>query len=175
MRVARLAGICAALTAVACGSSVPPRVVPHAMASEAAWSPMIITPGKALDGGAWDEIALNGGEVIRLETDANIMVGERVRTGASFAETWTMSAAKDGVAIVRPSAAAVALLFARGAVARAHAARGFEPGYAWFELEARAITWAEGPLHAPFPAVAPAERLDIEGFAALDRALSNGV
>jgi hypothetical protein len=173
--LARTAALAFSIAAAACTRSAPLAKVPHAAASEVTWSNLPISASAPIDGTAFDEIALAGGEVLRLEAAAGFALGERVRTGAGFAETWTIATPKDGTAIYRASPSAAALLVRHGAVSRAHVARGSEPGYSWFELETRALTWAEGPLHVPFPALAAPERIDFDGFSALDRALSNGI
>jgi hypothetical protein len=68
-----------------------------------------------------------------------------------------------------------ALLLPRGSLIRADIGHSSDPGYHWFELEAQVLAWAGGPLDAPFPRIAPAERIDFAAFAALDRNLSTAV
>ena len=175
--VAFAAGVLAALAAGGCapsghGAGAP---IPNAASSRVVWNGIDVEDGKDLKGAEIDEIPVRGGDVLRLEVGGPIEIGERVRSGKGFAETWTTLKPTNGFVTVRSSLLATAVLAPKNAIARAHIGHGFDPGYGWFELEADVITWAKGPIPAPFPPIAPPERIDLAGLTALDSALAEAV
>ncbi|MGZ3422918.1 MAG: hypothetical protein ACXVEE_33970 [Polyangiales bacterium] len=164
--------------AVACGPSKnadgPPK---NALDHRIDWYVVDVTQGRDAKGRAIDEIPVRGGDVVRITTDAvgPIEIGERVRSGAGWAETWSKVTPQNGHVVVRTTLLGAAILAPRGIVSRAHIGLGHDPGFDWFELEDRVLEWAAGPLPGPFPAVAPRERIDFAGFEKLDRVLAAAV
>ena len=67
------------------------------------------------------------------------------------------------------------VLALRGSIRRAHVGRPLDPGYGWFGIEANVLAWADGPLPAPFRAVAPRERVDVDTLAQLDAVLAESM
>jgi hypothetical protein len=169
----QLLGAVAVAMGLGCGARPAPNgAIRNAVDSSVEWAPANVIGGKE-----HDEIPIRGGEIVRITTDAKsaVMIGERVKNGTGFAESWRKVEPKDGALIVRGTLLGTAILVPKGTAARAHIARAHDPGYAWFELEAHVLAWAEGPLPAPFPAVAPPERLDFQTLATLDRVLAEAV
>lgn len=164
--------------AVGCGGKpTAATAIPNAIDSKIDWAPAAMVDGKDSSGREVDEIAIRGGEIVRIVTDATagVIVGERARSGTGFAESWRKVEPKEGALVVRGTLLGTAILVPKGVAVRAHIARAHDPGYAWFELEEHVLAWAKGPLPAPFPAVAPPERLDFIAFAEIDKALEAGV
>ncbi|MEO6572531.1 MAG: hypothetical protein ABIP89_01740, partial [Polyangiaceae bacterium] len=165
-----------ALSVVSCGPSIPAKApIPDAAASFAAWTPAEVESATSTLNLPLDLIDVRGGELVRIVTDRPIEIGERVRTGGVFAETWSKASPKDGVVTLRASLFAIALIAPKGTFADVHIGRSSDPGIFWFDLEARVLDWAGGPLPAPFPRVAEPERLDVDFFQALNRALGDDV
>lgn len=165
--------------AVGCGGARPSAnaAISNAIDARIDWAPTDVSKGKDSAGNEVDEIAIRGGEIVRIVTDATapVLVGERVKSGTGFAESWRKVEPKDGALVVRGTLLGTAILVPRGIAVRAHTARAHDPGYEWFDLEDHVLAWAEGPLPAPFPPVAPPERLDFATLTALDKALAEGV
>lgn len=168
--------------AVGCGGAHPnvSGAVPNAIDSKIDWAPANVVDGKDSNGREVDEIAIRGGEIVRITLDNSgagepVVVGERVKSGTGFAESWRRVEPRDGALVVRGTLLGTAILVPKGIAVRAHIARAHDPGYAWFELEDHVLSWAKGPLPAPFPAVAPPERIDFNALAALDKALADAV
>ncbi|MBI2392472.1 MAG: hypothetical protein HYV09_23005 [Deltaproteobacteria bacterium] len=170
-------GTLAIALGLGCGRPRPQSGVPHAVDSKVEWAPLEIEKGFDVGGREIDVIAVRGGDIVRIATDATepVQVGERVRSGSATAESWRSARPDDGVVTVRATLLCTAILVPKGVAVRAHRATTQDPGYAWFEHEARVNAWAEGPLPAPFPAIAPPERLDFGTLAALDRVLADAV
>ncbi len=165
-----------ALFVVGCGPRVPAKgPVPDAQSSFAAWTPAEVESATSTLGLALDLIDVRGGQLVRIVTDRPIDVGERVRTGGVSAETWWKASPKDGVVVLRTSLFATALIAPQRTFADVQLGRGSDPGVYWFDLEARVLDWAGGPLPAPFPHVAQPDRIDLEFFQALDHALQDDV
>src|SRR4051812_3300023 len=104
-----------------------PRGVPHAAASSTTWVELLSTPGKTIDGLDCDEITIGGGDLVRLEINRSLRIGQRLRTGEGFAESFTQMAPRDGVVMIRTEPTATTLLVPRGQVVRAHLGRGSDP------------------------------------------------
>lgn len=155
----------------------PEAPVAHALDATVEWSPLTPSAGRDARGREVDVVEVRGGEIVRLVLRGRgpIEVGERVRGEGGLAEVWRTQAPEGSresdVVIVRPSLLASALLVPRGAVLRVHRGIAPDPGYAWFDHEARVNAWAEGPTPAAFPAIAPAERLDFTLLLRVDRLL----
>lgn len=167
-----------ALTIGCGGKPAATTAIPNAIDSRVEWAPATMSSGKDSSGREVDEIAIRGGEIVRITLSGAtgpIEVGERVKSGTGFAESWRKVEVKDSVAVVRGTLLGTAILVPKGVAVRAHIARAHDPGFEWFELEEHVLAWARGPLPAPFPAVAPPERLDFTMLAALDKALADGV
>src|SRR5262249_21318491 len=120
---------------------------PHAVASDFAWTPLTIdsTIGAASN---LDQVLVNGGEIVRFEAERPFSLREQLHTGPTFVEAITGASPKDGVVFARAAPTAFAFRFSTGSVTRAFAAHANDPGYFWFEHEARVLAWAEGPLGA---------------------------
>lgn len=168
-----------AFAAAGCGPAGvmgPGASVPNAQSSFVAWAPVEVQGTTDVHGSAVDEVATRGGEIVRLVVrggERSIDVAERARTSSGTAESWSAMDVVDGIALVRPGALSTALLVRRGAIDRAYVGQSSDPGYYWFELEDRALAWADGPLASPVPAIAPPERFDLGALAALDGALQD--
>lgn len=170
----RLIAIVLGALAASCAGIQPlPGRIPDALSSFVVWSEVGVAPEVGARGEVLDVISVRGGDVMRLElwSDAPLLVGERFPSGQSRSESWLERSPSQGVLLLRMSAFASALMLPRGAIVRAYRGHGSDPGYHWFDLEDRVLAWATGPLPAPFPALAPPERLDFAGFRALDRVL----
>ncbi len=168
----------AAAGLVACGSSPNTRApIPNAVDARVEWQPLEVIATFDADGRPVDEIRVRGGDIVRITTDASepVEVGERVRSGEGSAESWTKVRPEGGALVVRATMLGTAVLVPRGTASRAHRAVAQDPGYAWFELEEHVLAWAAGPLPAPFPPVAPPERIDVASVEALDRVLAQAV
>lgn len=163
--------------ALGCARPATTRQVPDAVDARIEWVPLPIEGGKDSRGREVDEIAVRGGDIVRLvpKNGSPLEVGERVTSGTGSAESWRVRPQQDGVVVVRATLLGTSILVPKGSIARAHRASPVDPGYAWFQHEARVNAWAEGPLPAPFPAIAPPERLDFGALAALDRVLARDV
>jgi len=177
-RRARLLGAVSIALGVGCARPSPVGVpVPDAVDSRIEWVELEPTSGRDARGRDVDEIEVRGGDIVRITPRRNepLEVGERVRNGSGSAETWRIVSQQNGAIVVRATLLGTAILVPKGAVVRAHRASTADPGYAWFDHEARVNAWAEGPLPAAFPAIAPPERLDYETLASLDRVLAREV
>jgi hypothetical protein len=153
----------------------PPGRAPHAAASYAAWIPVDVGDGTSVEGGRVDQVEVRPGDVVRLDVGEPVAIGQRIRAGGSVSEVWRREMLRGGVIELRAGFQAVAILAARGAIRRAFVGHANDPGYYWFQLEERVLDWADGPLPAPFPAIAPWARIDRAGFGALDAALAREV
>jgi len=165
--------VMAIATAIGCGAKPQPTgAIPNAIDSSVERAPAELISGKE-----HDEIPIRGGEIVRISTDTTtpVLIGERMKSGTGFAESWRKVDPRDGALIVRGTLLGAAILVPKGVTLRAHIARARDPGYAWFDLEAHVLAWAEGPLPAPFPAVAPPERIDFQMLATIDHALESAV
>lgn len=163
---------------VACGPNKTAQgPVPNALDNHVEWYATELGSGKDAAGRDVDEVLVRGGDVVRLTVDSKgpIEIGERVHSGAGFGETWSKVTPVDGHIVVRTTVLGAAILAPRGTIARAHVGLGYDPGFEWFLLEDRVLDWAAGPLPAPFPAIAPKERIDFAGFEKLDRVLAAAV
>lgn len=147
------------------------------MSSFVVFAPADIEAGQSLRGAAVDVIAVRGGEVVRLELRDNraLEIAERASTAESSTESWLRVEPRERLLWLRPTAFTTALLVPHDSVLRAHVGHSSEPGYYWFELEDRVLSWADGALPAPFPRVGPAQRIDYAAFAELDHALAEAV
>lgn len=156
----------------------PPRsdavVAEHAAGREFAWVPLDIEP-IAGEKSQLDQVLVGSGETVRLETATPIEVREQIKSGVAAVEVARIVKPTSGVAFVQVAPTALALRFRRGAVTRAFVGRGSDPGYLWFENEARVVEWSEAPFGTPFPEVAPKQRIDAESFARLDNILKAAV
>lgn len=170
-------GAIAVALGIGCGRPTPQSGIPHAVDSKVEWAPLAIANGADVGGREVEVIAVRGGDIVRITTDQTgpVQVGERVRSGSTVAESWRSARPSNGALIVRATLLGTAILVPKGVAVRAHRATTQDPGYAWFDHEARVNAWAEGPLPAPFPALAPPERLDFGTLAALDRVLAAAV
>ncbi len=166
------------LLAAACGPTVmPPRSpVPDSFSSFLVWTPIEITKTRGANGEALDSLQLRGGEIVRLELLASgasqIELGERFGSGPTAAELWTTQTPMNGAIIARVTPGAAALILPTGTIARAYLGHGSDPGYFIFDLEQRALDWANGPLPRAFPLVAPRSRVDFDRIEELDRVLA---
>ncbi len=176
-RPLRLAAVLAVTIAQACSANVshPQNARTPASAAKLGWSLVPLEASIAADGSPVQRVLVRGGQVVRLEAQGSIDVGERVRAGDGFAETWTTQATRDGVLIVRPSPWTIAILTRPGQVNLAYLGYPRDPGYEWFDIEAAGLKWADGPGGEDLPRVAPRARMDHDGFAELDRALEEAV
>jgi hypothetical protein len=177
-RLPALGRLLAALlpTAIACTSAPTARTpITSAASYRVAWTLLAPQPGRDLRGREVDELAIRGGELVRLEVAGPVELAERVPTGDGVAESWTSYTPAQGVVTLRTSLLTQAILAPRGAILGAHVGHGTDPGYGWFDLEALVVAWADGPLPAPFPAIAPDARIDRKGFEELDRELAAAV
>jgi hypothetical protein len=153
------------------------KTIPHAVSARLEWERVSTVDATDARGRPVDAVEIRGGEVVRITTDASdpIEVGERVQNGTGVAESWTKHAPERGVVVVRATLLGTTILLPKGVATRVHIGRAEDPGFAWYDLEEHVLSWAKGPLPAPFPPIAPAERIDREGFAALDAALAKAV
>lgn len=177
--VRRFAGglLLAACLGVACapGAHAPNAPIRDALSARVVWTRVELRKGNDLAGEPIEMLDVRGGDLVRIESDRPIDVGERVRSGAGFAETWQHLSPRDGVITLRATLLAEAVLVRAGTTGRVHVGHGFDPGYDWYRLESDALQWAAGPIGAPFPAIAPDARIDRSEIAALDRALSDAI
>lgn len=152
MTIARLGLVAAlALAAVACA---PPQT---RIASEVTWSradpvAMAVAPG----------------DIVRIEATRPIDVTSVLCGPQGEADVTTVLAPKDGLVYLRPALGTTALRLPPGTVAHIGTAR--DPEISWFRLEEEALAWARAPVGTPFPALAPAARLDLGPIGDLDSA-----
>jgi hypothetical protein len=167
--VATIIGACAP------SAHAPNAPIPEALSAHVVWTKVDAQKGKDVRGADVDVVSVSGGALVRIETDVPIDVAERVRAGAGVAETWRRLSPVDGAITIRATLLAEAILARPGTMQRVHVGSGFEPGYTWYRLESDALQWANGPLGAPFPAIAPDARIDRRELAALDATLSEAI
>lgn len=165
------------IDAAGCTSLRTTSPVEHAMSAFVVFTPADIEPNTSLRGAPVDVITVRGGDIVRLSLRKPqvLDVGELASMSGRTTESWSRVAPKDGVVWLRPMAFTSAILVPRRSVASAAIGHSSDPGYYWFDLEARVLSWAEGPLAAPLPRIAPAQRIDFAAFAELDRSLVTAV
>src|SRR3954471_3754269 len=95
----------AVLAALAVGGCAPSghglgAPIPNAASSRVVWNGVELEDGKDLAGAEIDEIPVRGGDVLRLEASGPVEIGERVRSGKGFAETWSTLKPQNGFVTV---------------------------------------------------------------------------
>jgi hypothetical protein len=151
--------------------------VPNAVASFVVWVPAPLEAGTGLHGEPLDVVRVHGGELVRLQPTAAspLEVGERFEPASESWSRWPGVSSSDAAIVLRANAFASAIVVRRGAISRAYVGHASDPGYYFFDLERRVLAWANGDLPALFPQVASPERIDLTGFAELDRVLAQSV
>lgn len=166
-----------AYAATGCAAPAAKGPVPGALDGQLDWFPLDVKSGTDQNGRAVDVIEVRAGDVVRISTASSgpIEIAERVKSGTTFAETWSKHVPQGGFVTVRTTLLGGTLLAPKGTISRAHIGLGHDPGYEWFAHEQRVLDWADGPLPAPFPQIAPKERIDYAGIDKLDRVLADAV